>query len=64
MQLVDRILGAKATDADADINELEEQIDWLIYDLYGLTYEEQIVVAGYFSDGLLDPHGECTGSGV
>ena len=37
VRLVDRILEAKAVDPDADTSEMEEQIDWLVYDLYGLT---------------------------
>ena len=33
IQLVDDILKAKAADPNADISELEEKIDWLVYDL-------------------------------
>ena len=43
--LVDCILEAKAANPDADTSELEEQIDWLVYDLYGLTDEETAAVA-------------------
>ena len=46
VQLVDRILEAKATDPDADTGEMEEQIDWLVYDLYGLIDEETAAVGG------------------
>ena len=53
VQLVDRILEAKASDPNADTNELEEQIDWLVYDLYGLTDEETAAVADYFWDGSM-----------
>ena len=42
VRLVDRILEAKA-DA-ADTIEIEEEIDWLVYDLYGLTNAEAAVV--------------------
>ena len=44
--LVDRILKAKAIDADADTSEIEEEIDWLVYDLYGLINAEVAVVEG------------------
>lgn len=37
VRLVDRILGAKDSESDADISEEEEEIDRLIYELYGLT---------------------------
>ena len=40
VELVDRILKAKDTSPAADTTELEEQIDRLVYDLYGLTEEE------------------------
>ena len=50
-RLVDRILDAKAADPNTDTSELEEQIDWLVYDLYGLTDEETAAVADYFWDG-------------
>ena len=53
VRLVDRILEAKAADPNADTSELEEQIDWLVYDLYGLTDEETAAVADYFWDGSL-----------
>ena len=53
VRLVDRILEAKAADPDADTSELEEQIDWLVYDLYGLTDEETAAVSDYFWDGSL-----------
>ena len=40
VQLVDQILAAKDANADADTRELEDEIDRLVYDLYGLTEEE------------------------
>ena len=44
VRLVDRILKAKAADPDADTSEIEEEIDCLVYDLYGLTNVEVAVV--------------------
>ena len=44
VRLVDRILEAKAADPGADTSEMEEQIDSLVYDLYGLTEEERSAV--------------------
>ncbi|MYA62809.1 MAG: hypothetical protein F4X94_09585 [Dehalococcoidia bacterium] len=51
IKLVDQILEAKSADPDADTSELEESIDWLVYDLYDLTDEETAIVADYFWDG-------------
>ena len=48
VRLVDRILKAKSADPDADTSELEERIDRLVYDLYGLTEEETAEVGGFF----------------
>ncbi len=42
--LVDQILAAKRADSDADISDLEDEIDKLVYDLYGLTKEEIAIV--------------------
>ena len=39
--LVDKILKAKASDPQADTSEQEEEIDWLVYDLYDLTEQER-----------------------
>ena len=47
-RLVDRILQAKAADPQADTTELEEEIDLLVYDLYGLTGEEVSTIADAF----------------
>ena len=44
IKLVDEILAAKATDANADTEPLEWEIDRLVYDLYGLTEEEDTAV--------------------
>lgn len=44
VRLVDRILAAKAADPDADTSELEERIDRLVYELYGLTEGEATAV--------------------
>ena len=49
--LVDRILAAKAADPSTDTRQLEEEIDWLVYDLYGLTNEETAVVTDFFWNG-------------
>jgi type I restriction-modification system DNA methylase subunit len=46
IKLVDRILAAKAKDADADISKLEREMDELVYALYGLTPEEKALVQG------------------
>ena len=40
IRLVNRILKAKADDPNADTGKLEEEIDRLVYQLYGLTEEE------------------------
>ena len=44
--LVDQILDAKHTDPDADVSELEDDIDQMVYLLYGLTPEEIDIVEG------------------
>ena len=43
-ELVDEILQAKTSDPDTDTSNLEWEIDRLVYDLYGLTDEEDTVV--------------------
>ena len=45
-RLVERILAAKAKDADADVSALEQEIDELVYALYALTPEEIQIVKG------------------
>ena len=44
IRLVDEILEAKAADPDADTSYLEWDIDRLVYDLYGLTEEEDTAI--------------------
>ena len=44
ISLVDCILAAKKTDPQADTLELENKIDFLVYQLYGLSYDEVLVV--------------------
>ena len=44
VRLVDEILAAKAADPEADTDYLEWDIDRLVYDLYGLTVEEDTAV--------------------
>jgi len=43
-QVVGRILSAKERDADADVGELERELDELVYALYGLTKVERSIV--------------------
>ena len=42
--LVDQILDAKQANPDADVSELEDEIDQIVYCLYGLTDEEITIV--------------------
>lgn len=42
--LVDKILAAKKTNPQADTSAWEEEIDGLVYKLYGLNYDEVLVV--------------------
>lgn len=44
IRLVDEILQTKAADPDADTSYLEWDIDRLVYDLYGLTEEEDTAI--------------------
>lgn len=41
---VSRILSAKQSDLSADTTVLENEIDFMVYKLYGLTYDEVLVV--------------------
>ena len=41
---VDEILDLLAIDIDTNILSIEQQIDFLVYHLYGLTYDEVLVV--------------------
>ena len=53
VQLVDKILTAQTANPAMDTTELEEKMDWLVYDLYGLTNEETAEVADFFWEGRL-----------
>ena len=44
IRLVDSILEAKAANPDTDTSSLEWEIDRLVYDLYGLTEEEDTAI--------------------
>ncbi|MFD2571089.1 Eco57I restriction-modification methylase domain-containing protein [Spirosoma soli] len=46
ISVVDAILSAKQGDSGADTSELESTLDALVFDLYGLTAEEQRMVFG------------------
>ena len=45
-KLVDKILSAKRTDPNADVSELENEIDQIVYSSYDLTPEEIAIVEG------------------
>ena len=49
--LAGKVIAAKA--ADADTAELEESVDWLVFDLYDLTDEETAIVADAFWVGTM-----------
>ena len=40
VRLVDKAMEAKVADPNADTNNIDEEINCLVYDLYGLTEEE------------------------
>ena len=44
VRLVDKALEAKVADPNADTNNIDEEINCLVYDLYGLTEEEKTTV--------------------
>ncbi len=44
--LVEKIIAAKQADSDADILDLENEIDKLVYELYNLTEDEIAIVEG------------------
>ena len=46
IELVDQILDAKRTNPNADISNLENEIDQIVYLLYGLTADENEIVEG------------------
>ena len=43
-KLVNQILATKRTNPDADVSELENEIDQIVYSLYDLTPEEIAIV--------------------
>ncbi len=45
-KLVDQIITAKKSNPNADTTILEQQIDQLVYELYGLTEAEIKIVEG------------------
>ena len=44
IDIVDKILNLKGGDSLADISYLEKQANILVYHLYGLTYDEVLIV--------------------
>jgi len=46
-ELVKQILTAKKRDPQADTTALEDQIDHMVYEVYGLTLEEIAVLEGF-----------------
>ena len=56
IRLVDEILAAKDADPEADTRHLEWEIDRLVYELYGLTGEEDTAIER--SLGLIHPTDE------
>lgn len=63
---VDRILAAKQADPAVDTTKLEDEIDELVYDLYGLTPDEkklvkESVVRGVTPVGVEDGEESDTG---
>ena len=44
--LVDKVLDAKEKNSEADTTKLENQIDQMVYKLYGLTEKEIAIVEG------------------
>ncbi len=46
--LVNQILKAKKENQDANTSNLENEIDILVYKLYGLTYEEVLIIDSDF----------------
>ena len=44
ISLVDNILNAKKSNPQADTSKQEQEIDFLVYKLYGLTYDEVLIV--------------------
>ena len=44
--LVEKIIDTKQADSDAEISDLENEIDKLVYELYNLTQDEIAIVEG------------------
>lgn len=44
IKIVSKILDAKESNANADTQSLENEIDLLVYHLYGLNYDEVLIV--------------------
>ena len=44
INLVDDILSKKDSDVNSDVSKCEEKIDQRVYALYGLTYDEVLIV--------------------
>lgn len=44
INLVEKILETKEKDGYADTSKWDEEIDFLVYKLYGLTYDEVLIV--------------------
>ena len=44
IKTVDQILEAKAFDSSSDTSDLEQEIDRIVYHLYGLTYDEVLII--------------------
>ena len=42
--IVNQILSVKQSDPSTDTTALEDEIDFMVYKLYGLTYDEVLVV--------------------
>ena len=42
--LVKKILSAKSSNTTTDTSSLEQEIDCLVYHLYGLTYDEVLII--------------------
>ena len=51
-KLVDQILSLKKDNPKADTSDLEREIDLMVYELYGLSYDEVLVVEPEFSERM------------
>ena len=54
VRLVDDILAAQDADPEADVTAQENEIDRLVYQLYGLTEDEIVAVGGSLAAGSAD----------